>query len=369
MLSRYLLLGVLIGCSHLTYGGTVVTANLSCQIIDNTTGNVVFNDSHGLTITDPSTNFFDQHAVGLFCTSPYGRVGLGSLEIASRILLGSQSSPESVAVGLEENLFFQSFGPQFEVSALGDIHISQQQTFIATGASGIGFLTGHYSAASDDSIFGVFATLPNQFVTTPFGSCNKCTIVDPPVNFSYQFTFGQPFTLDVEGELTINLGPTVSQFDRIIAAGVGVTANVFGVVDANGNPIPGATFVAIPETGTGLLALAGILLVLLHSTFTPLRGVLRAKWRKLLNSLDLMYGGTLVIANISCQIIDRTTGNVVFNDSHGLTIADPSTVFDQRVSLGCASPYGSVGTAFSEISAQNFLALQGGNSRPAWHRV
>jgi hypothetical protein len=288
MLSRYLLLGVLITCSRPMYGGTVVTANISCQIIDNTTGNVVFNDSHGLTITDPSTNFFDQH-VGLFCTSPFqGSVGLGSLEIASRILLGSQSSPESVEAGLEENLLFQSFGPQFAVSALGDIHISQQQTFIATGASGIGFLTGNYGAASDDFIFGAFATLPNQFITTPFGSCNKCTMVDP-VPFSYQFTFGQPFTLDVEGELTMNLGPTVSQFDRNIGAEVGLHAEVLGVVDANGNPIPGATFVAIPETGTGLLALAGILLVLvqLRSTLTPLRGDLRAKWRKLLNSLDL----------------------------------------------------------------------------------
>ena len=46
-------------------------------------------------------------------------------------------------------------------------------------------------------------------------------------------------------------------------------------------------FAAVPETGTWLLTLAGILLVQLRSTFTPLRGDLDTEWRKLLNSLDL----------------------------------------------------------------------------------
>ena len=86
-----------------------------------------------------------------------------------------------------------------------------------------------------------------------------------PVNFTYEFTFGQPFTIDLESELTLNLPPTVSQFGNGIGAAVGLDARAGKVVDANGNPIPGAMFAAVPETGTWFLTLAGILLVLLHS--------------------------------------------------------------------------------------------------------
>jgi hypothetical protein len=253
MLSRYLLLGVLIGCSHLMYGGTLVIANISCQIIDRTTGNVVFNDSHGLTIADPST-VFDQR-VSLGCASSYGSVGTAFSEISAQNFLALQGG--ELKAGLAQSMILTPSGPQYEVSAVEDIRISQQRTFMPAGASGIGFLTGKYAGGSDDSNSGIAP--PNLFVRTPLGSCNNCTEVDP-TNFSYQFTFGQPFTLDVEGELTI-VGGTTGQFGNFVGADVGLTALVFAVVDANGNPIPGAT-VDIPETGTGLLTLAGILAVL-----------------------------------------------------------------------------------------------------------
>jgi hypothetical protein len=256
MHSRYLLLGgVLIICSHLMYGDTLVTASISCQIIDRSTGNVVFNDSHGLTITDPST-IFDQR-VSLGCASPYGTVAAFS-EISSQMFVGPQGPGSRIEASLVQNMDLHPSGPQFAVSAVGDIRISQQRTFMPTGASGIGFLTGQYGASEDDSNSG--AAPPIQFVTTPFGSCNGCNDVGP-VNFSYQFTFGQPLTLDVEGELTIVGGPTFGQFSGFTGANVGVTADVFAVVDANGNPIPGATL-TVPETGTGLLTLAGFLAAL-----------------------------------------------------------------------------------------------------------
>jgi hypothetical protein len=259
MLSRYLLLGVLISFSHLMYGSTLVTASISCQIIDRTTGNVVFNDSHGLTITDPSTNF--NRTVSLDCGSPYGSVVTAFSQVTARNLLALQGG--NLEAGMAQSMILTPSGPQYEVSAVEDIRISQQRTFMPAGATGIGFLKGIYSGSFDDSNSG-FAP-PNQFVTTPFGSCNlNLGVCSPgPVPFSYQFTFGQPFTLDVEGELTI-VGRTFGQFDSAVGADVGVDAFVHALVDANGNPIPGAT-VDIPETGTGLLTLAGVLLVLLHS--------------------------------------------------------------------------------------------------------
>jgi hypothetical protein len=263
MLSRYFLLGVFISFSHLMYGSTLVTANISCQIIDSTTGSVVFNDSHGLTITDPSTHF-DQ-PVNLGCTSPYGSVVEGS-RIQSRISLGSFGG--DINTDLDKTLSFEPSGPQFAMSALDDIRISQQQTFIATGASGIGFLTGMNFGTSlyDDQFPAVIAFL-KQIVTTPFGSCNTCG--DAVGSFSYQFTFGQPFTLDVEAELTIMAKQFAGYDFGIVGADVGLSAGFSKVVDANGNPIPGATFAAVPETGTWLLTLAGILLIALR----PRRGV------------------------------------------------------------------------------------------------
>ena len=264
MLSRYLLLvlSVLIICSHMIYGGTVVTADISCQIIDTTTGNVVFNDSHGSTITDPSANF-DQ-PVGLGCTSPYGSISTQPSQIRSDISLGSQGLG-GISLNLFQSLRFVPSGPQFAMSVLEDVRISQQQTFIATGASGIGFLTGQYFAASNfDDTFPALITFSNRIVTTPFGSCNDCFEVDG-APFSYQFVFGQPFTLDVEGELTTMAKKFAGLPDAFsVGASVELSSFVSAVVDANGHPIPGATFAAVPETGTWLLTLAGILLVLVR---------------------------------------------------------------------------------------------------------
>jgi hypothetical protein len=257
MLSRYLLLGVLIGCSHLMYGGTLVIANISCQIIDRTTGNVVFNDSHGLTITDPSTNF--NQPVNLGCGSPYGRVDTSFSQVVAQDLLALQGG--TLSAGFAQSMILTPSGPQYEVSAVEDIRISQQRTFMPAGATGIGFLKGIYGGS-----FDYFNTGPlNQFVTTPLGSCNPNLGVCPtgPAGFSYQFTFGQPFTLDVEGELTF-VGRSFGQFETFASADVGVDTFLHSIVDANGNPIPNAT-VDIPETSTWLLTLAGILLILLHS--------------------------------------------------------------------------------------------------------
>jgi hypothetical protein len=257
MLSRYLLLGVLI-CSHVMDGSTLVTASISCQIIDLTTGNVVFNDSHGLTITDPSTNF--DGTVNLGCDSPYGRVDTALSDVVARNLLGGQGG--QLLAGLAQSMVLIPFVPQYEVSAVEDIRISQQRTFMPAGATGIGFLKGGYGGSFDDSNSGIAP--PNHFVTTPLGSCDRNGCPAGPASSSFQFTFGQPFTLDVEGELTI-VGRTLSgQGDAFVGANVGVNALVISIVDANGNPIPNAT-VDIPEAVTGLLTVAGFLLVLLHS--------------------------------------------------------------------------------------------------------
>jgi hypothetical protein len=237
----------------------------------------VFNDSHGLTITDPSTNF--NRTVSLDCESPHGSVVTAFSQVTARNLLALQGG--NLEAGMAQAMILTPSGPQYEVSAVEDIRISQQRTFMPAGATGIGFLKGIYGASFDS----FNAPTLNQFVTTPLGSCDRNGCYPGPVPFSYQFTFGQPFTLDVEGELTF-VGRSFGQFGTFASADVGVDASVISIVDANGNPIPNAT-VDIPETGTGLLTLAGILLIQLHSTFTPLRGDLRAKWRKLLNSLDL----------------------------------------------------------------------------------
>jgi hypothetical protein len=260
MIRRYFLLGVVfISFSHLMYGSTLVTANISCQIIDRTTGNVVFNDSHGLTITDPSTNF--DRPVNLDCGSPYGRVDTSFSQVIAENLLALQGG--TLSAGLAQGMSLTPSGPQYEVSAVEDIRISQQRTFMPAGAAGIGFLKGLYGGSFD--YFNINFGPLNQFVTTPLGSCDLKGDGCPtgPAPSSYQFTFGQPFTFDIEGELTFG-GRTFGQSVLGVSADVGVDALLISIVDVNGKPIPNAT-VDIPETGTGLLTVAGILLVLLRS--------------------------------------------------------------------------------------------------------
>ena len=256
MLNRYWLLAVLAGCCPLVQGDTIVTASASCQIYH--FGALVSDQSQQTTVTDGSSQIQIPGLSG--CSSIQGIVIGITGSVLSSIDLNGPNSNFSM-VGQVQPLF--SRGPsgqpilnpnEYSEHILLGIHFSTQETYIATGGNGIGILSGTESGNSD---FFPGSNPLNQSIRTPFGDCLGCSD-QRPSPYSYQFVFGQPFTIDVEGDLVIDpqlLG------EEAASAGVAVFASHRGVFDSNGNPIPNVTFTLVPEPGTNILAGIGLLLI------------------------------------------------------------------------------------------------------------
>lgn len=67
------------------------------------------------------------------------------------------------------------------------VSIQEQETFIATGGSGQGFLEGLYGIPLDDGLMGD--------TNTSFGGCMGCYTAEEVPFEPIPFTFGQPLTL------------------------------------------------------------------------------------------------------------------------------------------------------------------------------
>jgi hypothetical protein len=248
--TRYLLVFVLVSFTPLLCGSTVVTATSSCQVFHFGSPDPIFTQSQNVAFT---TNAISGEINGLDCVTPFGSVvypGPTSFTSKADVFETLASLFTGTAVNAME-VDHVLFG--FAHSA--HIHVSTQNTFIASGGTGIGILKGTSRGFSDT--FGTVSATGSDSLTTPFGGCPPTCSEFPVVPFSFQFVFGQPFTIDVESDLAFEVSLSST---GVFSTGASFGAGLQSVVDANGNPIPGVAFTAVPEPGSALLGGAALLL-------------------------------------------------------------------------------------------------------------
>jgi hypothetical protein len=167
---------------------------------------------------------------GLDCSSPYGAIIFSSSGVVDSInLLGLI---ETGMNGLIE--LVPKTGTPYPANASLKIHLFSQDTYIPSGGSGAGFLSG----TSGGVVNGVGLNL-----VTPFGSCSDIFCPSGPAPFSIPFVFGVPLTITVTGDLTLGINSVLGDStDSNVAVAVGS----IGAFDATGKPIA-ATFALAPE--------------------------------------------------------------------------------------------------------------------------
>jgi hypothetical protein len=198
---------------------------------------------------------------GLNCNTPYGFVAFGGTFVNSAVNPQSQSLIQATA---DAGLISGGSSP-YRVDVSIDLRFAVQQTFIATGGTGIGILQGSTSAGGGGVFNGPVHFSAASF-TTPFGE----PLDNNPYPLSYEFIFGQPFTLSWSGEISFELPDGSPGSD-----GFTDNALVFSVIDQSGKPIS-ATFtpITVPEPKTTGSLGAGLLV----TAFVRARQRFRRSW-------------------------------------------------------------------------------------------
>jgi hypothetical protein len=274
------LLGVLLMCPPI-YGNTFVTASSTCEAFLNGSPDPIFTQSQSVALTTNGSGIGspDVPITGLDCLTPYGSVAFSRLGSATFFRSNLLEPGAGISVLVNEDLSILSNDVNtYRFAASVHIHVSSQETLIATGGSGTGVLHGMLLRGWDDffSQLGFFS-ITSQSVATPFASCLafplpsvNCPLgFSDPVPFSYQFVFGQPFTFNAE----IDLANDVSGRLGLLSVGSAVNAETLSVTDVNGNPIPFPVFTSVPEPATAVLGGIGFLL----STILFARSIRRSK--------------------------------------------------------------------------------------------
>ncbi|HLK63265.1 MAG TPA: hypothetical protein VKU19_07485 [Bryobacteraceae bacterium] len=144
-----------------------------------------------------------------------------------------------------------------DVKIHGEVETSSSGEFVISGGSGTGSLagiaTGDYTASCGfRTVCQAEETYYSNFVQPPFP-----TVVAP-----FSFTFDVPFVLTISDDIVFSAEYGFSQGDLFFEDATDVFVN-FRVLDANGDPVPGAQILQIPEpysvvpsaTGVGLIIL------------------------------------------------------------------------------------------------------------------
>jgi hypothetical protein len=244
----YLVALMLAGCPS-AWSSTLITASSTCEIDQ---PGPVFTDSHTVTLSAP-TNMIN----GLDCTSPYGAIIFSSSRVIDSInLLG----PTVFGIDGSIDLIAKTATPYRAFASL-KIHLFSQDTYIPSGGSGAGFISG----TSGGAINGTGLNL-----VTPFGTCSDafCPMLGFP--FSIPFVFGQPLTITVTGDLSLGINSVPGDFAD---SDVNVAVGSIGVFDATGKPIS-ATFTPAPEPAAWLSGISALLLIVLFRQLKPIKNPL-----------------------------------------------------------------------------------------------
>jgi hypothetical protein len=153
----------------------------------------------------------------------------------------SSISPEGATVS--EDVQSNDLGGGFNVwtTLTETVTIQEQETYIAAGGSGQGFIEG-------ECVGGAYGGAEGAGNTSFGGSgCPPGPVPFTPV----PFTFGQAFTLFTDATSTTSGSfPNDEEWD--------LSASTTGVFDARGNPIQGITFTETPEPSSLLLLGGGL---------------------------------------------------------------------------------------------------------------